>query len=377
MRVSRSSGLDTWARKPTVARRIVRTAASIVLLPMIAGCALPLVPATVPLAVAVWGTIGLEVLSGIGKGPAPGEPEPQALMLGQVRQVLTPAAVADGRIDAEGVRVDDLAAGLSSLGLTPRQVGEGNVVVVQVAVGEMPGDTAPRRLFVPMLRGGLVVNPGDIVEARVRRERPGELVRVRPAGTPEGDCRFVDLAGGRAEPDRLQSRELGDVRLSATLHCKGIEDQGWVRPAAFWVKSSGPLPTAAASLLFFYRQHSEFWIPRIVLAVSVAEQRFELNNGQCRVLLLPAVRQAVHVANRDTGLRLRRSLYVDVAADERVVVEFAFDATQFAKDEPLFGLRHLFDDDEPPSRYVHFSARPAAPGEVCSGSLAPLVVPGP
>lgn len=346
------------------------------LLATLAGCALPLVPATVPLAVAVWGIVGVEVLSGIGKGPAPGEPEPQALMLGEIRQVLTPAAVADGRIDAEGDRVDDLAARLTSLGLTPRQVGEGNVVVVQVAVGEMPGDTAPRRLFVPMLRGGLVVNPGDIVEARIRRERPGELVRVRSAGTPEADCRFVDLAGGRAVPDRLQSRELGDVRLSATLHCKGIEDQGWVRPAAFWVKSSGPLPTATASLLFFYRKHSEFWNPGIVLAVSVAGQRFELKNGQCRVLVLPAGRRAVHVVNSEKALPLRRSLDVDVAADERVVVEFAFDATQFAKDEPLFGLRHLFDDEEPPTRYVHFSARPAAPGEACSGSLSPLVVPG-
>jgi hypothetical protein len=78
-----------------VARRSVRTAGSIVLLATLAGCALPLVPATVPLAVAVWGIVGVEVLSGIGKGPASGEPEPQALMLGEIRQVLTPAAVAD------------------------------------------------------------------------------------------------------------------------------------------------------------------------------------------------------------------------------------------------------------------------------------------
>jgi hypothetical protein len=369
--------LRRWSSQVTVVRRSVRTAASIVGLAMLGGCALPLIPATAPLAVVVWGAIGAEVLSGIGKEPAPGEPEPQALMLGQVRQVLTPAAVADGRIDPEGARVEDLAAWLSSLGLTPRQVGEGNVVVVQVAVGEMPGDMAPRRLFVPMLRGGLVVSPGDIVEARVRRERPGELVRVRPAGTPEADCRFVDLAGGLAVPDRLQSRALGDVRLSATLHCMGIEDQGWVRPAAFWVKSSGALPTAKATVLVFFRRHSEFWDPRIVLAVVAAGQRFELKNGQCRVLLLPAGRHAVRVANSETGLPLRRSLDVDVAADDRVVVEFAFDAAQFAMEEPLFGLRHLFDDDEPPSRYVHFSARPAAPGEACTGSLAPLIVPGP
>jgi hypothetical protein len=348
-----------------------------VVVAMLGGCALPLIPATAPLAVIVWGSIGAEVLSGIGKAPAPGEPEPQALMLGQVRQVLTPAAVADGRIDAEGARVEDLAAWLSSLGLTPQQVGEGNVVVVQVAVGEMPGDTAPRRLFVPMLRGGLVVKPGDIVEVRVRRERPGELVRVRPAGTPEADCRFVDLAGGRAVPDRLQSRALGDVRFSATLHCEGIEDQGWARPAAFWVKSSGPLPTATATLLVFFRKHSEFWDPGIVLAVVVAGQRFQLKHGQCRALLLPAGRHGVDVASTTTALPLRRSLVVDVAADDRVVVEFAFDATLFAREEPLFGLRHLLDDDEPPSRYVHFSARPAAPGEACTGSLAPLVGPRP
>lgn len=110
--------------------------------------------------------------------------------------------------------------------------------------------------------------------------------------------------------------------------------------------------------------------------MGVADQRYELKNAQCRVLLLPAGRYAVRGANGETGLSLRCSLYVHLAAKERVVVGYAFDATQFAKDEPLFGLRHLFDDDEPPSRHLHFCARPAAPGEVCSGSFAPLVVPG-
>jgi hypothetical protein len=342
---------------------------------LLVGCALPLVPATVPLAVVGWGMIASAVLTDLKTERPADEPEPQALMLGQVRRVLTPADVAAGRIDPEGDHVENLGAWLSGLGLTPRQVADGQVVVVQVAVGTPPDGAAPRGLFVPMLRGGVSVHPGDIVEARIRREQPGELVRVRPAGASQGECAFLDLGGSKVPPDRLLNRALGHTKLSATMYCKDIETEGWVRPSAFWVKSPGHLPGAMATLLVIYRPHNRFWAD-LVLDVTVAEKRFELNVGECRVVLVPAGRRVVSIVSTTQNMPLRRALAVDVAPDDRVAVEFAFDAAGFGMKEPLFRLGNIFSDAETPPQYVRFSARPATPGEICTSRSPPVVVRG-
>lgn len=187
----------------------------------------------------------LACAAGLAQAQSQGTPlPPGTLLLGEVMHVLTRELVNSRQI-APGVALDSLPRMLEVRQITDRQIDDGRVVVVRTMIyWNNTASGIKRPVWQPEpLADGLSVAPGNVVELRLQPK--GAMVeRVRAASLAEGNCAYRELP---IHPlvEAMGALSLVGPRGSASLHCPGIEQEGWQRPRSLWHKLPEPPPAPA------------------------------------------------------------------------------------------------------------------------------------
>lgn len=169
----------------------------------------------------------------------------ERLLLMEVGFVLTRDQIVAGELGF--VRISNLYDSVKLEGLSDAEIDGGQVIAVRGSiywVNTASGNTH-NRLLVALLPKGVSVDPGNVVEARFRGPtRFLRVERVRAASMQAGKCQYVEALDPM--PMQITKDILGFLSLigppgTATLYCKGIEDEGWAIEGRHWVKKLMPL----------------------------------------------------------------------------------------------------------------------------------------
>lgn len=174
------------------------------------------------------------------------EPESsECVLLAEVSFILTRDQVATG--DLGFWRINNLYESLKSEGISDSEIDAGQVIAVRDLIYWVNTASGNKhdRLLVALLPKGISVDPGNIIEARYRGStRFLKVENIREASMQTGKCQYVEAL----DPMPLQITKdiLGFLSLigppgSATLYCKGIENEGWAIEGRHWVKKLTPL----------------------------------------------------------------------------------------------------------------------------------------
>ena len=317
------------------------------------------------------------------------------LVLGEVMRVLTRQMV-DANELAPHDEYPELARRLHDWGYTDAQIDAGRIIVERGLIywNNTASGIKHSALLPALVPEGLSVEPGNVVEIE-EGGRPVQTVRkVRARSLADGGCYYGDVPSGVAN-EVLGAIFLLGPRGSASLYCKGIEDEGWQRPRTYWHKlpgrqataatatttarpaavSAAPLPASApvaaadepAVLTFYLSPQSParpFFFP---LPISIdGEQVAALDHGTCEVVLVPAGDHVVVAGGADAAVlrtHARRELVVSVAAGDKRVLEYSVDNQALIESEGMFTF---FRRDEWAPRIYHFEQRDATPRDTCA-----------
>jgi hypothetical protein len=167
---------------------------------------------------------------------------PKTIFLGEVSHFLTPQLVAGNEL-APGNKIENLASKLRDWGFTSEEVANNRVVVVRAGIYWNNTISGIKRdmLRVALIPNGLEVRVGNIIEVDQGSppDHPITINRVRAENLKAGNCYYDEL------PTGLVKGLMGAIGLvgpsgAATLYCKGIENEGWQRPATYWRKLPSP-----------------------------------------------------------------------------------------------------------------------------------------
>jgi hypothetical protein len=194
----------------------------------LAGCALPLTPATAPLAVVFWGAAALTVLKD--------DSAASVLLHAEARHVLTRADVEAGRREPGLASDSNLPYWLDAWGVPSSAVDRGHVLVVRIgsAYGAEAGSV--HGVYLPVLWEGAAVVPGTAVEVRLGPQWPARMTVVHPQALAQGGCSDVAVAPQGPRTEAFYGRALGEAGLASTFECSALRGAGWKRPRLFWVK---------------------------------------------------------------------------------------------------------------------------------------------
>jgi hypothetical protein len=162
------------------------------------------------------------------------------LFLGEVSFILTKDQIMADQLGHYTMK--DFYKSLLAEGVTDKEIDAGQVVAIQGSIywANTASGIKHKRITVALLPKGMEVEPGNIVELR----DPGgvhfyAVERIRAQSLGKGQCSFVEAL---APPSIQVTKDiLGIFSLigspgSATLYCKGIEDEGWEQNHGYWVK---------------------------------------------------------------------------------------------------------------------------------------------
>lgn len=172
---------------------------------------------------------------------------PGKLYLGEVSFILTKDQIVADQLGS--IKMKDFYKSILAEGFTDKEIDAGQVIAIQGSiywVNTVSG-LKHNRFTVALLPKGMAADPGNIVEVR----DPGRphfytVERVRARNFKEGQCGYVEMLAPL--PLQLTRDILGFISLvgppgNATLYCKGIESEGWVREGGYWTKKPAPSST--------------------------------------------------------------------------------------------------------------------------------------
>ena len=346
--------------------------------------------ATVRTVGVVLGAVALQGFVGCASSP-PVRIPPGTVMIGEVMHALTAEQVAAGTM-APGMPKEPLRVALDARGLNDEDVRRGRVFVVRTmfywnnTVSGIKHDV----LSTEPAAEGLDVRPGNIVEMQVA-ERGALITRVRAANLVEGNCFYADVGVGTAV-EVLGALSRVGPRGSASLYCRGLEHEGWMRPRTYWHKPPGPLQTAPkdavpprpvqpsapatptssltaqglAHVTFHLSSSAKAGFLRDLPVLVDGERVASLEAGHCTVLLLAAGPHRV-VAGRDGASYgfhqyARKALDLDVRAGDLKVIEY------IVNDEVIdeLSLDAFFMRDAWAQRAFTLRERAATPADSCA-----------
>lgn len=181
------------------------------------------------------------LLSGCATSPGVELPE-GTLMLGEVRHVFTRAMLQAGEI-APGEKRENLGRMMEGRGWTDAQLDAGRLLVVRTRIYWNNTSSGNRYgvLGVERLADGVQAEPFNIVEFTVGG-RSGAIQRVRAKTMADGRCDYQDVPVGMLV-EAMGALAMVGPRGTASLHCVGIEHEGWQRPRTYWHKLPGATAT--------------------------------------------------------------------------------------------------------------------------------------
>ena len=348
------------------------------------------------------------LLTGCASSPGVMLP-PGTLNLGEVSHVLTAEQIEAGRLGPYD-RDDTLGTRVSQF-FSADQIARGQVFVIRTGIywNNTVSGIKHDMLRIALAPDDVVVEPGNVVEMAVGDARlPLTIRRVRGKDLAAGPC-FYDELPNDAAVDVMGALSLVGPRGAATLYCRGIEAEGWVRPRSFWHKLPGAMPAApeqAASAgaaiarpvparpvgdtaqepeappaelaRLILRRNNVREGMFFALPVDIDGHRVAaLDAGYCEVVLLGPGRHVVEAGTAAMGDMLglpKLSLELNLAAGEQVVAEYVVDAARWQS--LSVGMQGLFTSREVWGPDVFgFTQRPATARDRCAIRHAPLRLP--
>ncbi len=351
----------------------------------LAGCSLPLTPATAPVAVLAWGSIAGEVLSDWKK------PAPPVSIHAEAGPSLTIEGLANGWPDSDVGMIEDTAAWLALRGLTPQDVESGKVIMARI--GWTGSDSTSRHsVYLPVLRGTQVASEGSLIRVDIGPSGPAVVGATLAPSSGEQGCVYRDLPANVPTVERLNGRWLGSPRMTSVLSCDSLHTEQWQRAAVLWHKEPPPewpvrrgtpdslgrpddAPYLAdAGLVFVYRNVSVTGGQGTVSVYVDGQPIGKLRASDCIVV---ALAPGMHKITTGTGGfwgslgSPRRELLVLLEVGRSIPVEFFIDDA--VNNNLLLGLTNYRTYEERAFRLVQRPMLTSITG--CSG-VKPLLLRG-
>ena len=160
---------------------------------------------------------------------------PGTLFLGEASHVLTQDQIASGKLGPQ-TDVNNLRDRILEWGFTNEQISNGRVVVVREGIywNNVVSGVKRDMLRPALMPDGMNVEAGNILEGiGSDGKRPYTICRIRAKNLEEGQCYYSEL------PTGVIKGIMGTISLvgpsgAATLYCRDIEKEGWIRPRTYW-----------------------------------------------------------------------------------------------------------------------------------------------
>lgn len=174
----------------------------------------------------------------------------EQLLLAEVSFILTQDQVVAGELGFW--RVSNLYDSIRSEGLTDADIEGGQVVAVIDSMywHNTASGNKYKQVRVALLRKGISVDPGNVVEVRYRdRAHFLRVENIRATSMQTGQCGYVrthyptPLLPLEVIKDIVGYLSLVGPPGGATLYCKGIENEGWAIEDGRWIKKLVPNST--------------------------------------------------------------------------------------------------------------------------------------